>query len=399
MKSYDCCGCTACLAICPKKCIEMKDDEKGFKYPVVNRDLCIDCGACNRVCDRSSVTGEQEVHPKAYGAYTNDTELRHNSSSGGIFSVIAQEVLSKGGIVVGATMAPDCYSVRHICIETVDDLASLRGSKYMQSDMGSTLLQVKAALENKRYVLFSGTPCQVAGLKAFLGKEYSNLLCIDIICHGVPSPKVWKKYCKEIESHSGGKITNVNFRHKRYGWKQFGIVHHRSGKHNRSVIFHSKQQDEFMRLFLKNYTLRPSCYECSHKGINGNSDITIGDFWGVEQICPELYDGKGTSLAIIHTKKGEDIFQNIRHNLTIRETDLDMAISRNSAAIKSVYKPDGYDAFWQDFDTLPIKDLAKKYTPIAFSLRIKLAICMLPIVRRMKLRGGVRVEIERKLTH
>lgn len=375
----------------------MRDDQKGFKYPVVNRDLCVNCGACDRVCDGATAARLQGRGPIAYGAFSKDEALRYNSSSGGVFSIIAREVLSNGGIVVGAAMSSDCYSVHHVCVETDEELAMLRGSKYLQSDIGTIFEEIKAALDKERVVLFSGTPCQVDGLKAFLGKDYQNLLCVDIICHGVPSPLVWKKYCQEIEERSGGKIVAVNFRHKRQGWKRFGMFRKSRNGLRLSFVFHQKERDEFLRLFLKNYTLRPSCYECQHKGINRNSDMTIADFWGVERICPDLSDGKGTSLVLVHTEKGDNIFQRIRHDLTIRETDVQNAVDRNKPAVKSVHKPHDYELFWEDFDKLSIKQLARKFAPITLKTRIKLAIYGLPVVGyiKKKRRGGVLFKIVR----
>lgn len=363
-----CSGCSACAAICPQRCIEMKIDDKGFLYPFINSNNCIQCGACDKICNKAEKTIERSDLPDAYGAYTRDGALRRSSSSGGVFSVLAEKILEKQGAVVGASMSKDCYHVKHVMIKKRENLYKLRGSKYVQSDLGTIYTEVRDFLETGRELLFSGTPCQIDGLKAFLKKEYSNLLCVDLICHGVPSPVMWKRYCEEIERKTGGKIMDVNFRHKKYGWEDWRIGYKVNVEKS---IYQSKTEDSFLRLFLRNFTLRPSCYRCNHKGINRKSDITLADFWGVDKVLPGFSDGKGSSLLLVHSGKGKEYVQQISKELVIRKTQVHEAINCNKACIKSVKKPANLVEFWQDVDFFTIDKLADKYAPVTFKVKLR----------------------------
>lgn len=302
-----CCGCSACVQSCPKQCIVLKEDKEGFLYPVVNQTLCIACGKCEKVCP--------ELHPfdavqplMVYAAKHPDESVRAESSSGGIFTLLADAVIDDGGVVFGARFDTD-WSVVHDFTETHEGLQAFRGSKYLQSRIGNTFQLAEKFLKAGRKVLFSGTPCQIAGLKRYLHKDYENLLAVDFVCHGVPSPLVWKKYLEEIIAREHKlKIDAISFRNKDLGWKKYSFALTLSGVTNGgekntvllSTIF---PENEYMQAFLADFSLRPSCYACPAKGGKSGSDLTIGDFWGIEKIAPEIDDDKGCSLVIVHTNK------------------------------------------------------------------------------------------------
>lgn len=282
---------------------------------------------------------------KTYAVIYNQDEVRENSSSGGMFSAIA----NKFDVVYGVALTEDCYGAEMKRVE--GDISSIRGSKYLQAKMGSSFKMIKDDLENGKRVLFTGLGCQINGLVMFLGKRYENLFLVDVICHGVPSPKLWKLYLKHQETKYG-KINKVNFRCKDNGWLNFGI------KENQSLI--SKYDDFFMRAFLNNYCLRPSCYDCNAKTYR-NSDMTIADFWGIENVCKDMNDDKGTSLVIARTKKAEEIFEQIKSDLKWKEVSYDDGVRHNPCEYSSVTRPKERDVFFKDLDNMSIEDMEKKY--------------------------------------
>ena len=362
-----CTGCTACAKICPKSCITMKYDKQGFLYPFVDQELCINCGACDRVCEQTSSPLAHATLQKGFGAISKDKELQLKSSSGGIFSLLCNEIFLRQGAVVGVAMTGDNKGAVHRVAYNEQEVSAFRGAKYLQSDLGEIFSKIDQLLKDGKEVLFSGTPCQVAGLKACIKENDDNLLCVDMVCHGVPSPMIWRKYCDEIEAVYKGVVSAVNFRYKKYSWEKPHV-----DSNNCTVIFRSKTEDPYMRLFLKEYTLRPSCYECQHKGLNRNADITIADFWGVDKIIPGFSNGAGTSLVIIHTKKGSKYFERIKNQMRVLEVDPQKVVEYNGAALKSAKRPDRLDEFWQEQAYLTIEKLAEKYVPAESSLKTKL---------------------------
>ena len=298
----DCTGCSACKNICPKNCINMERDGEGFLYPNINRDECINCGRCEKVCPSLNFKATiPDRLPYVFVSMYLDDKVRRHSSSGGAFTALSELVFEDGGIVFGAGFDKN-WRVVHTAAENLDELENLRGSKYVQSEIGDVYKNVKAELEGDRPVLFSGTPCQCAGLKSFLGKDYFNLLTVDIICHGTPSPMLWENYLEYIAKDHD--IAHVNFRSKRNGWRIehcFEINFYDCGHYLNSGI-----ADMYFRQFLINLNLRSSCYECKFKFPNGKSDVTIGDAWGIQNYAPDLNDNRGTSLVIVHTDKGRE---------------------------------------------------------------------------------------------
>jgi coenzyme F420-reducing hydrogenase beta subunit len=362
----DCTGCYACYSICPKDCISMEVDAEGFWYPHIDIEECIDCGACDRVCptfNKKEIINE----PEAYACINKNEKIRLESSSGGIFSLVADMILDKNGVVFGA-LFDDNYKVIHNYIDTKNELYKFRGSKYVQSKIGDSFIKAKAFLDEGRLVLFSGTPCQIAGLYSFLGKDYDNLYSIDLICHGVPSPDIWEKYVNYREKEAKSKSTKISFKDKREGWKSSSQYF--KFENGREYI-KNIGADLYLKAFLKNICLRPSCYECQFKSIHRESDITLADFWGIENVIPEMDDNKGTSAVFINSKKGHDIFKQIECDMITKKTDINKIIAYNTAAIKSsTYNPKR-SLFMQEKDSKDFDKLVNKYCIESLTLRVK----------------------------
>lgn len=363
-----CSGCTACVSACPTHCIEMEADREGFAYPKTDFSKCIHCGRCSTACP---VEKKQVAAPPMYalGANAKNKDVRNRSSSGGVFYYLASHLLKRGGLVYGAAMQNNCLSVRHVCIREQDEIRKIMGSKYVQSDLGNTFVQVKERLQSGTEVLFSGTPCQIGGLKTFLGKEYDNLTCVSVICHGAPSPLLWNMYVQKCSSNMGGKLLHCDFRNKKHGWNHFGMQIESASEKKR---FTSAQTDPYMRMFLKNISLRPSCYRCESKNNACHADIVIGDFWGVEKRLPELADDLGTSLILVYSSKGDRLVREIANHLILRETDAETALLGNRAFSGSVTEPPLRDAFFSDLQNMDFDMLARKYVSIRAKERIKL---------------------------
>ncbi|MGE0090522.1 MAG: Coenzyme F420 hydrogenase/dehydrogenase, beta subunit C-terminal domain [Bacteroidales bacterium] len=362
----DCTGCFGCFSVCPAECIEMKSDYEGFWYPKVDYNKCIKCQKCIAVCpiiNPRIITN----NPVAFAVINKNEAVRGQSSSGGVFTLLAEYIIDHGGVVFGAKF-DDYFNVVHSFVENKDDLALLRGSKYVQSKIGHSYIIAKDILETGRKVLFSGTPCQIAGLRHFLNKDYENLLCLDIICHGVPSPKIWEKYIKYREKQANSKTTDISFRNKRSGWKIYSIFFKFLNNTEYTQILN---KDPFMEGFLKNLYLRPSCYDCKFKSLNREGDITLGDFWGINNLLPEMDDNKGTSLVIFNNQKGEFYFNNISTNIVHKNTDLNLAISYNSAAIRSAKQNPKRELFFRNIEEYGIQKAIKKYTSDSYVLIIK----------------------------
>lgn len=331
---HNCCGCAACVQACPRHCISLKPDFEGFEYPKVDKAICIECGLCEKVCPIINMKSDKQkmVEDGVYISYTTNEFIRMASSSGGIFTLLADEIINLGGIVFGAAF-DDEFLVHHIGVECKKDLSKLQGSKYLQSRIENTYIEARHALENKRKVLFSGTACQIAGLKKFLKRDYENLVTVDVLCHGVPSPKVWKCYLSEQEKKHGSRVKNVFFRFKKYGWKNYSVL---LEFYNNKVYECVYTQDNFMKVFLENMCLRPSCHKCKFKEMDRPSDITLGDCWGIEQHSPELDDDKGISFVMEHTDKGKAMIESIMEHMILKKGILDIILPQDADSRKSV---------------------------------------------------------------
>lgn len=337
---YDCCGCGACAQRCPHNAIELTQDNEGFLYPQIDESICIDCGLCERVCP--IINQELPSEPiKTFAAKNNDENIRQQSSSGGIFTLLATKVINNGGVVFGAIFNAK-WEVEHDYTDTIEGLAKFRGSKYVQSKIGNNYILAEEYLKDGKQVLFSGTPCQIAGLKRFLRKEYDNLICVDIICHGVPSPFIWQKY---LEQYNPADLSSISFRDKTNSWKRYEVVI-RQGK--KTLIREDIGKNIYMKLFLSDLCLRPSCSNCSSKSGKSKSDITIADFWGIQHLHPDFDDDKGCNLILINSKKGLNLFNKLECDKI--ETDFYTAIKYNPSYFKSVAEPKYRKYFFDNFD-------------------------------------------------
>ncbi|WP_455643787.1 Coenzyme F420 hydrogenase/dehydrogenase, beta subunit C-terminal domain [Parabacteroides sp.] len=351
----NCCGCNACVLHCPKSCITMQEDEEGFLYPIVDQKTCIDCGLCEKVCPVLN-QGEERKPLQVYAANNPNEEIRMKSSSGGVFTLLAETIIQEGGVVFGARFNDD-WEVIHDYTETKEGLVAFRGSKYVQSRIGESYCQVERFLKEGRKVLFTGTPCQIAGLNLFLRKEYDNLLTVDFICHGVPSPGVWKSYLEELIALQGNQknsvlshskpiilnsirdISRIEFRNKRLGWKKYSFAFTLSvpdghGTKNTVLLSEPYNENIFMKGFLADLYLRPSCYACPAKCLKSGSDITIGDYWGIQNVMPEMDDDKGICCLMENTDKGGQLLSSM--GWVYRKSDYSTVIKYNIACVVSV---------------------------------------------------------------
>jgi coenzyme F420-reducing hydrogenase beta subunit len=305
--------------------------------------------------------------PETFAVINKNEKIRMDSSSGGIFTLVAEKIINDGGVVFGARFNEHWEAI-HDCTKTIEGMAVFRGSKYVQSTIGDSYKNVKKFLEEGKNVLFTGTPCQIGGLKFYLQKEYEKLICIDIICHGVPSPKVWKKYVDFREKIAGSKLREIALRHKNCGWMCFFVLF---VFENETEYRKIHRKDLFIQAFLKDLCLRPSCYQCGFKTINRISDITIADFWGVQNIAPEMFDDKGTSLVLLQSSKGRDIFDKIKSDACYMEVACEKSLQFNKSAFRSCAEPRKRGKFMENIDRFPFDKLVKKYAKLSLAIRIK----------------------------
>lgn len=369
---HNCCGCEACVQVCPKHCISFLQDKEGFFYPEVDTSSCIQCGLCEKVCP--VLTPYDARKPQEVLAAINpDSTVREQSSSGGVFTLLAEKVIGQGGVVFGVRFDDNWLAVFDHT-ESIEGLAAFRGSKYLQARVGNSYVQCKQYLDEGRQVLFSGTQCQIAGLRHFLGKPYPNLLTVDFICHGVPSPKVWQRYLDEAVKAGRQAISDVQFRDKRQGWKRFSLTLGYDDSTGAYTLTSPFAENPYMRAFLSNLILRPSCHACKAKGGRSHADLTIADFWGINHVNPEMDDDRGTSLVLVHTSKGQAAL----HACSFRsaQASYDEAVRYNPSALVSVAPHPRRDQFFMAFDSQP--DL---HSLIVESLRPSMKIRVKRIVR------------------
>lgn len=306
-----CTGCSACVSVCPTGSISMKEDREGFLQPHIDAETCINCRKCEKTCPIvSPITIPTDFETQAYAAINKDEAIRMRSSSGGIFHALAKWIIEQGGVVFGARFN-DQWEVVHDYTETLEGIEPFMRSKYVQSRIGNTFKQAKRFLEQGRQVLFVGTPCQIGGLKAYMKKDYDNLLTIDFVCHGVPSPGVWKMYNHEYFKND--ELISFNFRDKSEGWISYQCIIESKTKTN--IERKKLLQNDYFRGFRKEVYLRQSCYECNFRTYHRISDFTIADYWGVDQRCPSMYDNKGTSIVFGHTQFAQNVFKDLSDGL------------------------------------------------------------------------------------
>lgn len=337
----DCCGCFACTQRCPKQCITMAEDEEGFLYPKIDISKCIDCHLCEKVCPVIN-QDEPRTPLNVYAAKNQNDQIRLDSSSGGIFTILAEQVINAGGVVFGACWDEE-WNVKHDYAECLDNLSKFRSSKYLQSIIGDNYLKAEQFLKSGRTVLFTGTPCQIAGLKHFLRKDYDNLLAVEVICHSVPSSGIWQRYLDErlqTLRWSKSDIKHISFRNKKTGWKGYSFVIENK---NGNVFSELGSKNAFMRGFLADLYTRPSCQACPVKQLKSGSDITLGDFWGIDFLMPEIDDDKGVSAIIINTEKGRKALHSV--NNLIPSSWADMCVN-NPALVKSAKVSENKERFF-----------------------------------------------------
>ncbi len=365
LKKTDCCGCNACGDVCPKNAITFIEDNEGFLYPVIDHDKCIDCGLCDKVCP--SINEEQLKNndfdkPKCFAAISNNLEIRFDSTSGGAFTALAKKAYKHKYYVGGAVWNSD-WSVSHIVTDDRHDLERLRSSKYIQSDSRGLYKKIKPLLDAGEHVLICGTPCQIAGLKCFLRKEYDNLLTVDFICQYVNSPFIWNKYIRKIEEEHCSKVIYIKDKNKELGWRKLcnKIVFE-----NGDVRYDTRDENYFRRCYMRlGVASRPACYECKFKGFPRIADITIADFWGVEKYLPKEFDNDlGTSLIMCNSQKGLDYFdEEVKKTLKYIEVDLKDTLTNNTALSRPYRPPVQVDRqkFYDDLHKGDIKTVVEKY--------------------------------------
>lgn len=366
----DCCGCSACAEVCPKACIQMEADTEGFFYPNVDTPTCIECHLCEKVCPIINVEPEIKKPQTAHLIQIKDDAIRKESTSGGSFTAIAKWIIRQGGVVFGATLDINTFEVRHRWVDNEKDLSLFRNSKYVQSHINKCFQEVKEFLKEGRWVCFSGTPCQVEGLHHFLrGKSYENLLLVDVVCYGIPSPGVFKDYMKWKQKQIGGHFNKMLFREKRlsYNYTSFSIFNDKPELNYHQGV----EREQFMRSFFSDMNVRPSCYDCKFKKRYRVSDFTIWDCYNVKAFSKN-FDEDGTNRLLVHSELGERVMREIKEwTKEERYEDIDKFIKDEIAMVISVPMNPKREAFFSDYATMPMGDLMEKWFPLTMTVRIK----------------------------
>lgn len=362
----NCCGCTACAAVCPKECISMREDAEGFLYPAVNKTTCINCGACEKVCPILHVKPERKFEQEAYIVQNKDQKVLRESTAGGAFTAIAKYALRHGGVVFGVELSNQLVA-HHIYVETEKDLARFRNSKYVQSNVGDTFRQVKSFLNQGKFVCFSGTPCQIEGLKNYLRLDYENLITVDVVCRAVPSPLIFQKYVEYQEKKLADHIKTVRFRDKHYGYKYSTmnvITDKNKGNYHQGV-----ESDPWLRAFFSNICDRPSCHDCHFRKQYRVSDFTIWDCFYAGRFSKELDNDKGATRVLVHSEKGKRIFDEIKEGFSYIQTKPEYIVAGAKEMKESVAANPRREEFFMDANQLDGAQLFQKYFPN--TLRVK----------------------------
>lgn len=368
--SNKCCGCAACANKCAKEAISMRPNKEGFFHPVINESLCVECGLCEKVCPglETAINKTVSFSPQAFVVQHKDEKIRYQSTSGGAFTAIAQEIISRGGVVFGAIMTED-LKVRHDYVKVEADLALFRNSKYVQSEIGDCLRKVKEFLNKGRMVCFSGTPCQINGLYKFLGKDYENLIAVDVVCKSVPSPLIFEKYIA-FKKQQKKSISDIVFRDKKRGFLYCTMAHYDSHENRllaKDQYRRGSESDEWLRLFLSGQISRKSCITCPYQSKQRVGDFTLGDIW--ETGNAQLDDNKGSTLVHIWTKKGLDLFQCISEN--IRYINYPIEKSRGAERNIEMHLKANRDNLFKDANILEPSAFFNKYAPYNTKIKIK----------------------------
>lgn len=361
----DCCGCSACSSICPKCALTLVKDTEGFLYPKVDSKLCNNCGLCEKVCPIINKTLDTPKRQKAYLVQHKNKRILRESTSGGAFTAIAEYVINHGGIVFGAAFDKN-FKVIHTYAENIDDLAKFRNSKYVQSDTGDTFRQVRSLLKAGRLVCYSGTPCQIEGLKRFLMKDYENFITVDVVCRAVPSPGVWEKYLEFINKKD--LVTSVRFRDKTLGY-QFSTMELKTA--SEKVIRGGIDTQTWLRMFFSGMIIRPSCTECRFRSRNRVSDITIWDCFNIYKLSKEFDEDCGTTRVLTHTDIGERILCECASQILIKEIEVQEAIQGVKEMTHSPSIHMRRKEFFRDFNNMEFGHLMEKYFPNTLTIRVK----------------------------
>ena len=386
-----CSGCTACASACPRKCIAMQPDHEGFLYPVVNIQQCIDCGLCNRVCPIENPMAVKEQKLETYAVRSKDKTVLKNSTSGGMFTALASWILEKDGVICAAAY-DETFAVIHQFIDSqetwsMEDFKKFRGSKYVQSDVRGCYPKIKEFLSKGRNVCFIGTPCQVGGLKSFLQKEYPNLLTVDLVCHGTPSPKLWKKYLDyQMEKHRS-EIKTVSFRSKVFGYHSGGFmeIHFANGK----SYLASGRSDYMTKVYFDGLSPRPSCFQCAFKQRNRCSDLTIYDCQAYSALTGQQDDDLGYTNVLVHSPAGKQALMELDKYVTAVSVDTDHAIKRNGIMMEHLPRqhPDR-DKFFKDLDQHSLPEHIRLFCPSIGTDRVidwtKKQMYQLPVLRKLR---------------
>lgn len=381
LEKSNCVGCHACYSCCPVSCISMEKDEEGFLYPKADENNCIACGICEEVCPGIHRNLRENFREICFAGYSKDEEIRKTSSSGGVFSVLAKNIIERKGVIFGAAFDSE-FQVHHVKVDSLTDLKSLKGSKYVQSRIENTYKETEEILKRGQLVYFSGTPCQIDGLKNYLQKEYDNLITQDFICHGVPAPMVWQKYLKYVMEVQHSEIKKVSFRDKTFGWRQYAVkIEFKNG--NTQVDMFS--DNLMMKAYLQDMCLRPSCYRCPSKGVKRNSDITLADFWNISDFLDDADDNKGMDLIVCHSEKGLKLWKTINSLVEIYEVNVSAAID-NIQMNCSSHLPKKRNEFVQALNYLTFDEAVEKYCTVPLFERIstKLKFGLRKMYRRRK---------------
>lgn len=362
-----CTGCSACASACPKHCIKMIADDEGFLRPFIDELNCVNCGICKKTCPVNQVVLDDGVKPETWVSRIKDLEIRKLSSSGGIFSALSEQIIRRDGVIVAAGIDEHNQVVHKIC-KNREELDELRRSKYVQSRIGNAYRDAKDLLDSGIDLLFCGTPCQVGGLIAFLGKEYTNLVTVDFVCHGVPTPFAWEKYLEFQKEIHKSNIKEVSFRDKEFGWINFSLkLLFDDGKQYCKTV----SEDYYLRSFIMDLTLRTCCYNCKFKQIHRLSDITLADFWGLKKKLPEWDDNTGVSLVMIHTDKGKLLYKSCEDMVEKKRISFSDAISRNPSMIKSVKTPVLRSQFISDMKKMRFDRVHNKYCGLSLASKLR----------------------------
>lgn len=363
-----CCGCGACANKCPKLAISMQLNHEGFLHPVVDAEKCVECGACEKACPGLHPAYNENALKEAFVLQHKNDTVRYQSTSGGAFTAIAEEIINRGGVVFGAAMT-DELSVKHICVNTIYELARFRNSKYVQSEIGDCYKDAKERLTSGQWVCFSGTPCQINGLYKYLGKDYDTLIAVDVVCKSVPSPLVFQKYI-EYKKQKEGNISDVVFRDKKRGFLYCTMAHyasHEDRQKSNDVYRRGSESDEWLRLFLSGKISRHSCMNCQYQTLKRVGDFTLGDIW--ETGHPELDDNKGSTLVHVWTEKGKAFLGSIK--TSVRSLEYPIEKSRGAERTNTMKVQPNRDQIFEDANNMAAEAFIAKYAPYTMKVRMK----------------------------